>query len=44
VRDSRDGFTAHDFHRRHDGRAPTLTLTLNTDENGRGSLTPVTRD
>jgi hypothetical protein len=40
-RGSRDGFTAHEFHRRCDGRANTLTLISDTDGNVFGGFTPV---
>jgi hypothetical protein len=40
-RGSRDGFGAADFHRRCDGRAPTLTLIQDTAGNIFGGFTPV---
>jgi hypothetical protein len=40
-RGSRDGFTAHEFHLRCDGRANTLTLIADTDGNVFGGFTPV---
>jgi hypothetical protein len=40
-RDSRDGFTAGQFHLRCDGQANTLTLISDTDGNVFGGFTPV---
>jgi uncharacterized coiled-coil protein SlyX len=40
-RGSRDGFRAHEFHRRCDGRANTLTVILDTKGNIFGGFTPV---
>jgi hypothetical protein len=40
-RGSRDGFSAHDFHRRCDKHSNTLTLILDADENIFGGFTPV---
>jgi hypothetical protein len=40
-RDSRDGFTAQEFHLRCDSRANTLTLISDTDGNVFGGFTPV---
>jgi hypothetical protein len=41
VAGSHDGFTAQEFHLRCDGRANTLTLIVDTDENVFGGFTPV---
>jgi hypothetical protein len=40
-RDSRDDFTAQEFHRRCDGRANILTLIADTDTNLFGGFTPM---
>jgi hypothetical protein len=40
-RGGRDGFGAHDFHRRCDGHANTVTVILDTDGNIFGGFTPV---
>jgi hypothetical protein len=40
-RGSRDGFGAREFHRRCDGHANTLTLTLDMPGNIFGCVTPV---